>query len=142
MLATAVRARLAQRSPVERPPTIPAGDPPSMTPRKIAASATGVYGLIALTGGIIGFVKAGSLASLIAGGVSGLVLIAAALFIPRQPKRALIVALVVSIGLLGRFLPNVGKGGVALVMALGGLLVLAACAIALKKEPKASAAGA
>ena len=113
-----------------------------MTPRKIAASAAGIYGLIALTGGVIGFVKAGSLASLIAGGVSGLVLIAAAAFIPRKPKPALIVALVVSLALLGRFLPNVGKGGVALVMALGGALVLVAAAIALKKEPKASAAGA
>jgi|SRR5688572_32010403 len=112
-----------------------------MTPRTTAASAAGLYGLIALTGGVIGFVKAGSLASLIAGGVSGLLLIACALFIPRRPKPGLIVALVVSVGLLGRFLPNIGKGGVALVMALGGALVLVACAIALKREPKASAAG-
>jgi uncharacterized membrane protein (UPF0136 family) len=113
-----------------------------MTSRKIAATAAGIYGSIALTGGVIGFVKAGSLASLIAGGIAGLLLIACAFFIPRQPKRALIAALVVSLGLLGRFLPNVGKGGVALVMVLGGVLVLAACASALWREPKASAAGA
>jgi uncharacterized membrane protein (UPF0136 family) len=113
-----------------------------MTPRKIAASAAGLYGLIALTGGVIGFVKASSVASLIAGGISGLLLLTCAFFIPRQPKRALIGALVVSLGLLGRFLPNVAKGAVALVMVLGGVLVLAACVNALWREPKASAAGA
>ena len=115
-----------------------------MTSRKLAASAAGLYGLIALSGGIIGFVKASSLASLIAGGISGLLLVACAVFVPRKPKAALTVALVVSLGLLGRFLPKVsGPGGlspIALVMALGGLIVAVACAIALKQEPKAAEA--
>ena len=113
-----------------------------MNSRKIAASAAGLYGLIALTGRVIGFVKAGSLASLLAGGLSGLVLIASAFLISRQPRRALMVALVVTVALLARFVPNVAKGGVALVIVLGGALVLAACATALRREPKASAAGA
>ena len=114
-----------------------------MTSRKLAASAAGLYGLIALTGGIIGFAKAGSLASLIAGGISGLILIASAAFVARSPKRALTVALVVSIGLVGRFLPKaIGSelNAVALVMTLGGILVLVACAVALKQEPRAAAA--
>jgi uncharacterized membrane protein (UPF0136 family) len=115
-----------------------------MTSRKLAASAAGLYGLIALTGGIIGFVKAGSLASLIAGGISGLLLIACAAFVSRKPKPALIVALVVSIGLLGRFLPKVsgpeGLSAIALVMALGGFLVAVACVVAVKQEPRAAEA--
>lgn len=115
-----------------------------MSSRKLAASAAGLYGLIALTGGVIGFVKAGSLASLIAGGISGLILIACAVFVPRKPKAALIVALVVSLALLGRFLPNVsgpeGPSVLALVMALGGFVVLVACAVALKREPSAARA--
>ena len=115
-----------------------------MTSRKIAAGSAGLYGLVALTGGIIGFVKAGSLASLIAGGLSGLILLACAAFIPKSPRPALIVALVVSLGLVGRFLPKVsgpqGLSTIALVMASGGLLVLVACAVALKREPRAAAA--
>lgn len=112
-----------------------------MTSRQIAASSAGLYGLVALTGGIIGFVKAGSLASLIAGGISGLILIACAAFIPRRPKPALIVALVVGVALVGRFLPKaIEAGAVALVMTLGGILVVVACAVALKRERSAAAA--
>jgi uncharacterized membrane protein (UPF0136 family) len=115
-----------------------------MTSQKLAASAAGLYGLIALSGGIIGFVKASSLASLIAGGISGLILIACAVFIPRKPKGALIVALVVSLGLLGRFAPKLsgpdGLNAIAVVMALGGLIVAVACAVALKQGPRAAEA--
>jgi uncharacterized membrane protein (UPF0136 family) len=115
-----------------------------MTSLKLAASAAGLYGLVALTGGIIGFVKAGSLASLIAGGISGLLLIACAVFVPRKPKPALIVALVVSLGLVGRFAPKLsgpdGLNLIALVMSLGGVIVLVACALALKQGPRAAQA--
>jgi uncharacterized membrane protein (UPF0136 family) len=108
--------------------------------QKIAASAAGLYGLVALVGGIMGFVKAGSLASLIAGGLSGLVLIACSLLVPRKPGVALTVALVVSLALVGRFAPKLGgpdgPSPVALVMVLGGLAVLIASGVALVRGRK------
>jgi uncharacterized membrane protein (UPF0136 family) len=108
--------------------------------QKIAASAAGLYGLVALTGGIIGFVKAGSLASLIAGGLSGLVLIACSLLVPRKPGVALTVALVVSLALVGRFAPKLsgpdGPNAVGIVMVLGGVAVLIATGVALARGRK------
>jgi uncharacterized membrane protein (UPF0136 family) len=90
--------------------------------------------LVALIGGVIGFVSAGSLASLIAGGISGLVLLASAWLASRGSKVALIVALVVSLALVGRFAstfggPN-GPSAIAIVMVLGGLVVLVMSALA------------
>jgi uncharacterized membrane protein (UPF0136 family) len=105
-----------------------------MTTQKGAAAAAGLYGLVALIGGVIGFVSAGSLASLIAGGLSGLVLLASSWFALRGSRVALIVALVVSLALVGRFAstfggPN-GPSAIAIVMVLGGLVVLVTSALA------------
>lgn len=105
------------------------------TLQKIAASAAGLYGLVALVGGVIGFVKAGSIASLIAGGLSGLVLIACGVLVSRKPSAALTVALVVSLALVGRFAPKLGgpdgPSALGIVMVLGGLAVLVASGVAL-----------
>ncbi len=42
---------------------------------KLAAIVVAIYGLFTLIGGFIGYLKAGSRASLIAGGISGIVLL-------------------------------------------------------------------
>jgi uncharacterized membrane protein (UPF0136 family) len=114
--------------------------------QKIAASAAGLYGLVALIGGVIGFVKAGSLASLIAGGISGLVLIACSLLVPRKPGAALTVALVVSLALVGRFAPKLGgpdgPSALAIIMVLGGLAVLVASGVALARGRRAAGSSA
>jgi uncharacterized membrane protein (UPF0136 family) len=103
--------------------------------QKSAAAAAGLYGLVALIGGIIGFVSAGSVASLVAGGLSGLVLLASAVFVARGSRVALIVALVVSVALVGRFASTFGgasgPSAIAIIMVLGGLIVLVASALAL-----------
>ena len=41
----------------------------------ITVIVVGLFGLFSLAGGLIGYFKAGSMASLIAGGVSGLILL-------------------------------------------------------------------
>jgi uncharacterized membrane protein (UPF0136 family) len=117
-----------------------------MTPlQKIAAGAAGTYGLIAIVGGTIGYVKAGSLVSMVAGGVSGLVLIGSSYFVARHPKRALTVAIVMSILLVGRFAPKLGgpegPSVLAIVMVLGGIAVIAASAFARKRTPANAAPG-
>jgi uncharacterized membrane protein (UPF0136 family) len=60
-----------------------------------------LFGIIAIAGGAFGYARAKSKASLIAGSVSGALLIVAGLLYPRVP--GFILALVVSILLLAHF---------------------------------------
>lgn len=65
-----------------------------------------IFGALTILGGVIGFVKAGSRASLIAGGVSGaLILVAAWLLRSGSVQAGLILGLVLSALLEMRFLP-------------------------------------
>lgn len=57
--------------------------PPPKTPGRIAPVFTGLYGLLALAGGTMGYVKKSSVASLAGGGGVGLVLIVAAVLMAR-----------------------------------------------------------
>jgi uncharacterized membrane protein (UPF0136 family) len=59
------------------------------------------FGLVAIAGGAMGYARAKSKASLIAGGVSGALLIIAGLISPRVP--GFVLALIVSIVLLAHF---------------------------------------
>lgn len=70
-----------------------------------------IFGLLTIAGGVMGYVKAGSTASIIAGGISGILLLVAAFLLPQQFAVALILAAVVSILLAGRFLPAFLKTG-------------------------------
>ncbi len=70
-----------------------------------------VFGLLTIAGGVMGYVKAGSTASLIAGGISGVLLIVAALLLPSHVVVGLALGLLVSLLLAGRFLPAFLKSG-------------------------------
>lgn len=70
-----------------------------------------IFGLLAIVGGVIGFVKAGSTASIIAGSVSGIALIVAAYLLPGNLVLGLAIAGLVSILLAGRFIPAFLKTG-------------------------------
>ena len=105
---------------------------------KLARGLAVAYGLVALIGGLIGFLKAGSLASLIAGGASGVLLIVAGVLVGSKPKAGLILGLVVSLALLGRFVSGAIKSGpsaIAVVMIVGALAVLFGTARALAAKP-------
>jgi len=119
------------------------------TSLRAPAALIAVYGLVALIGGTIGFVKAGSVASLIAGGGSGVILLVAAALVAKKPdgtataqsglassaRAGLIIALVMSLLLIGRFASTLrgGASPVAIVMISGGLVVLVASAMALRR---------
>ena len=62
-----------------------------------------VFAALTAAGGLMGYLKAQSTASLIAGGVAGLLLAAAAFMIEQKPVPALSLAIAVSLLLLGRF---------------------------------------
>jgi uncharacterized membrane protein (UPF0136 family) len=70
-------------------------------------SAAGFYliffGIATIGGGVIGFLKAKSKASIIAGTISGALLILAGVMARGGNKNGLLLAIVVSLALLGRF---------------------------------------
>ena len=71
-----------------------------------------VFGLITLVGGVQAFLSVGSKASLIAGGISGVLLLVAGWLVQTQKiTPGLILGLVITLGLAGRFLPKFLKGG-------------------------------
>ncbi len=69
----------------------------------VAASVTALYGVVSLVGGIIGYLKANSVASLVAGGIAGLLLILCAAGAFRGMTWTLGAALVLALLLAGRF---------------------------------------
>ena len=70
-----------------------------------------VFGLLTIVGGVMGYAKAGSTASIIAGSISGILLLLAAFLLPDHLAVGLALAAVVSIALAGRFLPKLIKTG-------------------------------
>lgn len=67
-----------------------------------------VFGILTILGGVIGFVKAKSRASLIAGGGAGLLLVASGLIIMAgRTNIGLMLGLLVSVALAGQFIPKV-----------------------------------
>jgi len=73
-----------------------------------------IFGLLTIVGGVIGYVKAGSMASIIAGSISGIALIVAAWLLPGNLALGLAIAGLVSILLAGRFIPAFMKTGQAM----------------------------
>jgi uncharacterized membrane protein (UPF0136 family) len=96
-----------------------------------------IFGLLTIVGGVIGYVKAGSTASLIAGSVSGVALIVAAYLLPGNLALGLAIAGLVSILLAGRFIPAFMKTGqmmpAGLMSALSVIGVIVAIVAWIKK---------
>ncbi len=86
-----------------------------------------VFGILTIIGGIIGFVKAKSTASIIAGSISGFILILSSLVLPERPILGGVIALCVSVLLAGKFVPDfVHKrafmpGGLMALLSLAGI---------------------
>ena len=100
----------------------------------IAVSVAAGYGALALLGGVMGYVKANSRASLIAGGASGLILLGGAWLALSQPVLGLALVSVVSAALIARFAKSArGKrtNPIAYVMIGGGVAVLVTAGMAL-----------
>jgi uncharacterized membrane protein (UPF0136 family) len=88
-----------------------------------------VFGLLTIVGGIVGYVKAGSVISVIAGSISGILLLVAAWMMPDHHAAGLIVALIVSVLLAGQFVPKffsthkVMPAGLMSVLSVLGIVV-------------------
>jgi uncharacterized membrane protein (UPF0136 family) len=86
-----------------------------------------IFGVLTIAGGIIGYVKAGSTPSIIAGSITGILLILAALLLPGQRLTGLAIGLIVSFVLAAQFIPKFIRTGK--VMPAGMMSVLSAVGI-------------
>src|ERR1043166_5560656 len=97
-----------------------------------------VFGLLTIVGGVMGYVKAGSTISLIAGSVSGILLLLAAFLLPGNLAVGLALAAGVSILLAGRFVPAFIKTGnlmpAGLMSVLSVIGIIMAIVAWMKKE--------
>ena len=88
-----------------------------------------IFGALTIVGGIIGYVKAGSAPSIIAGSITGLLLIIAGFILPEHRTTGLATAFVVSLLLAGQFVPKLlrtGKmmpAGMMSILSVIGLIV-------------------
>ena len=70
-----------------------------------------IFGLLTIAGGILGFVRAGSTPSLIAGSIAGILLLVGAFLLPGNVVAGLLIAGLISLLLAGRFVPAFMRTG-------------------------------
>ena len=70
-----------------------------------------VFGVLTIAGGVVGYVKADSVASIIAGSITGVLLLVAAFLLPEHRAIGLATALIVSLLLAAQFIPKFLKTG-------------------------------
>jgi uncharacterized membrane protein (UPF0136 family) len=88
-----------------------------------------VFGVLTIAGGMVGYVKAGSIASIIAGSVTGVLLLVAAFLLPEYHAAGLATAFIVSLLLAAQFVPKflrtgrVMPAGIMSILSVIGLIV-------------------
>jgi uncharacterized membrane protein (UPF0136 family) len=88
-----------------------------------------VFGLLTIVGGVMGYATKGSVPSLVAGSVCGILLLLAAYLLPGNLVVGLALAALVSIALAGKFLPTFIKthqvmpAGLMSVLSVIGIIV-------------------
>jgi uncharacterized membrane protein (UPF0136 family) len=93
--------------------------PPMLGPAKIYFI---IFGALTIAGGVIGYVKAGSVPSIIAGVITGVLLIIAGFVLPEHRVAGLAIALIVSLLLAGQFIPKFIRTGKAMPAGIMSIL--------------------
>ena len=70
-----------------------------------------VFGALTIAGGVVGYVKAGSVASIIAGSITGVLLLVAAFLLPEHRAIGLATAFIISLLLAAQFAPKFIRTG-------------------------------
>ena len=86
-----------------------------------------VFGALTIVGGIVGYAKAGSAASIIAGSITGVLLLVAAFLLPEHRAVGLATAFIISLLLAAQFIPKFAQTG--RVMPAGLMSILSAIGI-------------
>ena len=70
-----------------------------------------VFGILTIAGGIVGYVKAGSVASIIAGSITGVLLLVGAFLLPEHRAAGLATTFIISLLLAAQFIPKFLRTG-------------------------------
>ena len=96
-----------------------------------------IFGVLTIVGGLIGYVSKGSVPSIVAGSISGLLLLLGALLLPNHAVAGLAIDLIVSLLLAAQFVPKFIQTGQAMPAGMMSILsvigILTALAAWLKK---------
>ncbi|HEV3394286.1 MAG TPA: TMEM14 family protein [Chthoniobacterales bacterium] len=90
-----------------------------------------VFGALTIIGGVIGYVKAGSMASIIAGAISGILLLIAGWILPNNRTIGLAIAFVVSLLLATQFVPKLIRTGKVMPAGLMSILSVIGIVVAI-----------
>jgi uncharacterized membrane protein (UPF0136 family) len=96
-----------------------------------------IFGVLTVVGGVIGYVKAGSVASIVAGSITGVLLLVAAFLLPDHRAAGLATAFIISLLLAAQFVPKfIGTGRVmpAGMMSILSVIGLIAAIVAWVKK--------
>jgi len=69
------------------------------------------FGVLTIVGGIVGYLKAGSVASIIAGSITGVLLLVAAFLLPEHRAIGLATGFIISLLLAAQFVPKFIRTG-------------------------------
>jgi uncharacterized membrane protein (UPF0136 family) len=86
-----------------------------------------IFGVLTVAGGIVGYLKAGSVASIIAGSITGVLLLVAAFLLPEHRAIGLATAFIISLLLAAQFVPKFIRTGK--VMPAGMMSILSVIGI-------------
>ena len=81
-----------------------------------------VFGVLTVAGGVVGYVKAGSVASIIAGSITGVLLLVAAFLLPEHRAIGLATAFIISLLLAAQFAPKFIRTGRAMPAGMMSIL--------------------
>lgn len=81
-----------------------------------------VFGILTIAGGIIGFVKAGSVPSIVAGAILGILLLVSAFLLPDHQLAGLAGGLIISLLVAGQFIPKFIRTGKAMPAGMMSIL--------------------
>jgi uncharacterized membrane protein (UPF0136 family) len=81
-----------------------------------------IFGALTIVGGVIGYVKAGSAPSIIAGAITGVLLLAAGFLLPEHRAAGLAIAFITSLLLAAQFVPKFMRTGKAMPAGMMSIL--------------------
>jgi uncharacterized membrane protein (UPF0136 family) len=81
-----------------------------------------VFGVLTIAGGVVGYVKAGSVASIVAGSITGVLLLVAAFLLSEHRAIGLATAFIISLLLAAQFAPKFIRTGRAMPAGMMSIL--------------------
>jgi uncharacterized membrane protein (UPF0136 family) len=90
-----------------------------------------IFGALTIIGGIIGYVKAGSVASIIAGAITGVLLLVAGALLPEHRAIGLATGFIISLLLAAQFVPKFIRTGRAMPAGMMSILSVIGLVVAI-----------